>query len=92
MCNIGRIPSANRGSKKLCSCFIWKMRAIMKKVVQKEKKQSSFNYDPWSYALNFDDGGCHSRGMDAPQILQEQEQAEGRSYRKVYALTIGYYY
>ncbi|CAF2108228.1 uncharacterized protein LOC106405091 [Brassica napus] len=27
------------------------------KKTKKKKKQTMFQYDPWSYALNFDDGG-----------------------------------
>ncbi|KAK8941308.1 hypothetical protein KSP39_PZI010013 [Platanthera zijinensis] len=88
-----KIPTLKRGSKKFCSDdFLWKMRAMLKKMMRREKKQRvSFNYDPWSYALNFDDGCFHSRGNDSPEIFQEEERG-GRSYRKVYALTVGYYY
>ncbi|KAL0321229.1 UNVERIFIED_CONTAM: hypothetical protein Sradi_5384400 [Sesamum radiatum] len=35
----------------------WRIRAAMKKAVRKgSKPQFRFQYDPYSYALNFDDG------------------------------------
>ncbi|XP_010458493.1 PREDICTED: uncharacterized protein LOC104739745 [Camelina sativa] len=34
-----------------------KVKAAVKKTTKKKKKkQTMFQYDPWSYALNFDDG------------------------------------
>ncbi|CAI9760201.1 unnamed protein product [Fraxinus pennsylvanica] len=44
-------------SKKQCRSLSKKMGAVMKKVVKKgHKHQFIFQYDPSSYALNFDDG------------------------------------
>ncbi|KAF8029879.1 hypothetical protein BT93_E2333 [Corymbia citriodora subsp. variegata] len=49
-----------------CRSFLWRARATMTKTKKKKKQRSSssvgkrrvnkFQYDPWSYALNFDDG------------------------------------
>lgn len=45
-------------SKKQCRSLFWRMRAAVKKSA-KNKQQLKFQYDPSSYALNFDDGCCH---------------------------------
>ncbi|CAH9133728.1 unnamed protein product [Cuscuta epithymum] len=50
-----------RTKKKQC-CFLRRMRAAVKKAVKnwcgggRRRRQVKFQYDPWSYALNFDDG------------------------------------
>lgn len=46
----------NNYSKKQCKCLFGRMRAAMKKLGVKNKRQVKFQYDPSSYALNFDDG------------------------------------
>lgn len=46
----------NNYSKKQCKCLFGRMRAAMKKLAMKNKRQVKFQYDPSSYALNFDDG------------------------------------
>lgn len=44
-------------SKKQCRSLFKKVGAVMKKTVKKgHKHQFIFQYDPSSYALNFDDG------------------------------------
>ena len=47
-----------RGKRKLRSLF-WRVRAEVRRQVKsraKKQKKFSFNYDPFSYALNFDNG------------------------------------
>ncbi|PWA87094.1 hypothetical protein CTI12_AA135530 [Artemisia annua] len=62
-----RLEWMNTCSKKQCRSLFWRMRAAMKKAVKNKhtffvalyggtKKQFNFQYDPSSYALNFDDG------------------------------------
>lgn len=34
-----------------------RVKEAVKKTKNKKQKQTMFQYDPWSYALNFDDGG-----------------------------------
>ncbi|KAK1304750.1 hypothetical protein QJS10_CPB11g02337 [Acorus calamus] len=49
-----------KGKRRLRSLF-WRVRAELKrqqKARARSKKRFSFNYDPLSYALNFDDGDC----------------------------------
>ncbi|KAL5715634.1 hypothetical protein ACHQM5_017426 [Ranunculus cassubicifolius] len=49
--------------KKQCRRGFWRLRAAMKKAIKKNasKKRFMFQYDPSSYALNFDDGCCDLR-------------------------------
>ncbi|WCJ26977.1 hypothetical protein M5689_008753 [Euphorbia peplus] len=49
------------GSKKQCKSLFWRARAAVKKAVKNSggKNNVKFQYDPSSYALNFDDGCCH---------------------------------
>ncbi|KAK7820493.1 hypothetical protein CFP56_038763 [Quercus suber] len=47
-------------SKKRRQSLFWRVRAAVKKAVKNVgKQQLKFQYDPSSYALNFDDGCCH---------------------------------
>ncbi|EEF40896.1 conserved hypothetical protein [Ricinus communis] len=57
---IGSLEWVNNFSKKQCKSLFWRVRAAVKKAVKKNggKQQVKFQYDPSSYALNFDDGGC----------------------------------
>ncbi|KAL6991007.1 hypothetical protein U1Q18_009128 [Sarracenia purpurea var. burkii] len=49
----------NNCGKRQWSRLFWRMRAAVKKAAKggAGKRQLKFQYDPWSYALNFDDGG-----------------------------------
>ncbi|PWA56900.1 hypothetical protein CTI12_AA413020 [Artemisia annua] len=75
-----RLEWMNTCSKKQCRSLFWRMRAAMKKAVKNKhtffvalyggtKKQFNFQYDPSSYALNFDDaasiivGGWRKRAL-----------------------------
>ncbi|GLU23055.1 hypothetical protein SLE2022_390870 [Rubroshorea leprosula] len=52
------------GKKQYWRSLFWRMKAGVKKVVKNGgagKRQLKFQYDPSSYALNFDDG-CYSLG------------------------------
>ncbi|PSR98564.1 Late endosome and vacuole interface protein, partial [Actinidia chinensis var. chinensis] len=54
---VGSLVWANSYSKKHCRSLFWKMRLAVKKAVKSGSKQKfQFQYDPSSYALNFDDG------------------------------------
>ena len=56
----GSLEWVSAYSKKRCRSLFWRMRAAVKKAVKNAgKQQLKFRYDPSSYALNFDDGGCH---------------------------------
>jgi len=58
---IGSLGCVNRYSKKQCMTLFWRLRAAVRKAVKRNggKKQFQFQYDPSSYALNFDDGCCN---------------------------------
>nr|XP_009776506.1 PREDICTED: uncharacterized protein LOC104226257 [Nicotiana sylvestris] len=63
----------NNYSKKQCKCLFGRMRAAVKKAVMnngESKRQVKFQYDPLSYALNFDDGNFNL-GM-RESILHQQ--------------------
>ncbi|KAL9687774.1 hypothetical protein QQ045_032181 [Rhodiola kirilowii] len=50
-------------SRRHCRSLFFKTRAALKKAMKNNrcrgKDQLRFQYDPSSYALNFDDGCCH---------------------------------
>ncbi|KAE9599293.1 hypothetical protein Lal_00044170 [Lupinus albus] len=58
---LGKFEWVNAYGKKRCKNLFWRMRATVKKALKKgdKKKQLKFQYDPSSYALNFDDGCSH---------------------------------
>lgn len=90
---IERLVWMNTCSKKQCRSLLWRMRAAMKKAVKKKhtffvalyggpKRQFNFQYDPSSYALNFDDGTHyhyhhnvveHHKITEVPLPKQQQE-------------------
>ncbi|CAH1448425.1 unnamed protein product [Lactuca virosa] len=91
---IERLVWMNSCSKKQCRSLLWRMRAAMKKAVKKHtffvafyggpKRQFNFQYDPSSYALNFDDGThyhyhhihnvvVHHKITEVPLPKQQQE-------------------
>ncbi|KAG7958932.1 hypothetical protein I3843_10G045200 [Carya illinoinensis] len=56
----GSLEWASAYSKKQFRSLFWRMRASVKKAVKNAgKQQLKFQYDPSSYALNFDDGCVH---------------------------------
>ncbi|KVH89570.1 hypothetical protein Ccrd_008437 [Cynara cardunculus var. scolymus] len=66
---IEKLVWRNTCSKKQCRSLFWRMRAAMKKAVKNQtflvafyggqKRHFNYQYDPSSYALNFDDGTHH---------------------------------
>lgn len=68
----GRLVWVNSYSKKQCRSLFWRMRAAMKKAAAKSGQKLKFQYDPSSYALNFDDGfGERNRSFQPPKFLEE---------------------
>ncbi|KAF9609352.1 hypothetical protein IFM89_015607 [Coptis chinensis] len=56
---MGWIGNVKLVNEKQCRRVFWRMRAAMKKAMKNgSKKKLNFEYDPSSYALNFDDGSC----------------------------------
>ncbi|RDX98565.1 hypothetical protein CR513_18487, partial [Mucuna pruriens] len=43
------------GKRRLRSLF-WRVRAYIRRQMKARSIKNNFNYDPFSYALNFDDG------------------------------------
>ncbi|KAK8618383.1 hypothetical protein V6N13_132376 [Hibiscus sabdariffa] len=54
---MGKFQWVNSCGRKQCRSIFWRMRAALKR---RSTQQLEFRYDPSSYALNFDDGSCHS--------------------------------
>ncbi|KAL3522223.1 hypothetical protein ACH5RR_015057 [Cinchona calisaya] len=62
----------NTYTKKHCRRLFLKMRAAVKNVVKNGgKQQLKFQYDPSSYALNFDDG-CYELGEKTKAVFVQQ--------------------
>ncbi|KAI9121031.1 hypothetical protein QN277_020163 [Acacia crassicarpa] len=62
---MGSLEWPNYFDKKRCKTLFFRLRAKLKKALKDsgassshKKKQLRFQYDPSSYALNFDDGSC----------------------------------
>ncbi|XVE51281.1 hypothetical protein DITRI_Ditri02bG0027300 [Diplodiscus trichospermus] len=56
---MARLEWVNSYGKKQCRSTFWRVKAAWKKAVKSRRKQPlKFQYDPSSYALNFDDGCC----------------------------------
>lgn len=58
---MGSLEWVNNYGKKRCKSLFCCVRAKVRKALKqkmKKKKQFRFQYDPSSYALNFDDGCC----------------------------------
>ncbi|CAI0468507.1 unnamed protein product [Linum tenue] len=55
----GKLESVNSFSRKKCRSLFWRVRAAVKKAMKSrwgnQHGKKKFQYDPSSYALNFDD-------------------------------------
>ncbi|CAD5193697.1 unnamed protein product [Musa acuminata subsp. burmannicoides] len=62
---LGEAGVALAGGKRRFRSLYWRLRAEIRRQLGKareSKQRFSFHYDPFSYALNFDDG-CSSSGF-----------------------------
>nr|KYP63023.1 hypothetical protein KK1_017585 [Cajanus cajan] len=60
---MGLVEWVNAYGKKRCRSLFWRVRAALKKALNNggnHRQRLNFQYDPSSYALNFDDGCCHA--------------------------------
>ncbi|CAN6689879.1 unnamed protein product [Malus baccata var. baccata] len=59
---VGKLVWVNASSRKHCRSLFWRVRAALRKAIKNSGKQRlrTFQYDPSSYALNFDDGSWKS--------------------------------
>ncbi|KAJ9690363.1 hypothetical protein PVL29_012820 [Vitis rotundifolia] len=87
---VGSLVWMNTYSKRQCRSLFWRTRAALKKAVKNGKKQQlRFQYDPSSYALNFDDGCCHLEGgADRFQEGKLEEHPASNSTTWVYVLWV----
>ncbi|KAL5096625.1 hypothetical protein RYX36_000952 [Vicia faba] len=70
---------ANAYGKKHCTSLFWRIRAAVKRALKNGKKQRlMFQYDPSSYALNFDDGGSpsHLRDTAVKKFIAQDAQLD----------------
>ncbi|XWS18367.1 hypothetical protein CRYUN_Cryun32bG0037400 [Craigia yunnanensis] len=74
----GRLEWVNSYVKKQCRRLVWRVKAGLKKAAKSRSKQHfKFQYDPSSYALNFDDGSCHSGvGANTMELARFQNCSE----------------
>ncbi|OIW04795.1 hypothetical protein TanjilG_16151 [Lupinus angustifolius] len=93
---LGNFEWVNAYGKKRCKSLFWRMRATMKKTFKKcgKKKQIKFQYDPSSYALNFDDGCSHFDIQDAANkfmgdaIVEELKDMNNNTTTWVFVLLV----
>lgn len=73
-----KLEWANAYGMKHCRGLFWRMRAAVKRALKNGKRQRlMFQYDPSSYALNFDDGGgsrSHLRDSTVKKFIDEDGQ------------------
>ncbi|CAJ2648699.1 hypothetical protein L195_g039381 [Trifolium pratense] len=65
--------------KKRCRSLFWRMRAAVKRALKNGNNQKlKFQYDPSSYALNFDDGCSYSHLRDTlpKKFIAEDAQVQ----------------
>ncbi|OMO76519.1 hypothetical protein CCACVL1_15618 [Corchorus capsularis] len=90
---MGRLEWVNSYGKKHCRSLFWRVKAALKKAVKnsKSKQQFKFQYDPSSYALNFDDGCCHSTVEENTIEIarfQDYSQCNKKNIMLVYVLWV----
>ncbi|GFZ03099.1 hypothetical protein Acr_15g0017070 [Actinidia rufa] len=88
----GRLVWVNNYSKKQCKSLFWRVKAAVK--INSGKRQYRFQYDPLSYALNFDDGswklGEEGNGFQFCKFDEELEDfSEATAW--VYVLWVDYW-
>ena len=67
-----RLEWVNTYGKKRCRSLFWRVRAALKRAFKNGGKQRlKFQYDPSSYALNFDDGCCAAKKFIGDARLME---------------------
>lgn len=80
----------NAYGKKQCRSLFWRARAALKKAMKNgSKRQLKFQYDPSSYALNFDDG--HNKMGEDSDAFKFELQYCGSAYNSamwVYVLWV----
>ncbi|PIA26504.1 hypothetical protein AQUCO_09200010v1 [Aquilegia coerulea] len=90
---IKNLKWVNEYHKKQCRRVLWRLRAAMKKVVKNgSKKRVKFEYDPSSYALNFDDGcfDMKEKIIAAALNTQTDDFVYNRSSTLVYIIYVIY--
>ncbi|KAJ9136212.1 hypothetical protein P3X46_033311 [Hevea brasiliensis] len=86
---IGSLEWKNSFCKKQCKSLFWRVKAAVKKAVKNGgKQQVNFQYDPSSYALNFDDG-CYHIGGGRYEVKPGKSQ-DGNKTIWVYVLWVEY--
>ncbi|XVF25863.1 hypothetical protein REPUB_Repub13aG0250400 [Reevesia pubescens] len=87
---MGRLEWVNNYGKKQCRSLFWRVKAAFKKAVKsRSTQQFKFQYDPSSYALNFDDGCSHSGvGVNTIELVRFQDCSECKNIIWVYVLWV----
>ncbi|KAJ4849666.1 hypothetical protein Tsubulata_019862 [Turnera subulata] len=89
---IGELERVNNFSRKQCKSLFWRVKAAVKKAVKnggkKQQQQFKFQYDPSSYALNFDDGCCHLGGGAGGFAIKHASNQDGKNTLFVYVIWV----
>ncbi|KAJ0018884.1 hypothetical protein Pint_10693 [Pistacia integerrima] len=87
---VGSLEWVNSYGKRQCRSLFWRVRAAVKKAAKNgTKQQFKFQYDPSSYALNFDDGSCHwGLGANVAKQQKFQDYSESKKIMWVCVLWV----
>ncbi|KAK8504055.1 hypothetical protein V6N13_092716 [Hibiscus sabdariffa] len=73
-----------RYGKKRCISLFWRAKAALKKAMKSESKQRfKLQYDPSSYALNFDDSSLAAK---TTEVVRSRDRSECKNTIKSWSL------
>ncbi|KAK9014352.1 hypothetical protein V6N11_005514 [Hibiscus sabdariffa] len=85
------MDSIGKYAKKRCRNLFWRVKAGLKKALKSGSKQRfKLQYDPSSYALNFDDGRClrSSSAATTMGVVRFRDRSECKNIMWVYVVCV----